>query len=147
MSPRRNAKIPYTYVLSEKSDHLYVLMPLDWREHPKSFAEAYSFPKRSPSSGRLPEDALDHVDENSLRGIFMGDIVVLQQNRIFWIKYHARLSCAECGSSVGLPCTFVDLAWKIAVELDNERTNGRIMAWAGRPEDRHYDDPGFIEST
>jgi hypothetical protein len=96
------------------------------------------------ASGRLYDDELDHVAETSLRGIFMGDIALLQQNRAFWDTFHARLQCAANKSGVGYPCTFIELAWKIALELDYDRALGRIQWWAGRPEGRHYDDPKFI---
>ncbi len=119
-------------------------MPLDGRDHPDSFASAYSFPQRDPIPYRLCFDELDHVAETSLRGIFMGDIALLQQDRAFWNRFHARLQCAENESGVGYPCTFIELAWKIALELDCERALSRIQWWAGRPEGRYYDDPRFI---
>ncbi len=126
------------YVRSHQDvDYGFVLMPVDGRPCAGSLAALRTFPVRAPSTGRLYVDPMEDVDERSLRGVYMGDLAIVRQNVTFW---DARLACAQHRSSIGYPSGFVDLAWKIALELDAGQHVDAKNFWATirRPACGHY---------
>ena len=70
----------------------------------------------------------------------MGDLAIVRQNLAFWEAYEARLVCARHRSTVGYPSGFVDLAWKIALELDAGQHVDPKNFWIfiRRPAHGHY---------
>ena len=138
---RKDIEASIAYVTStDDVDDDFVLMPVDGRPCAGSFAALRTFPVRTPSTGRLYVDPMEDVDERSLRGVYMGDLAIVRQNLTFWEAYDARLICARNRSTVGYPSGFVDLAWKIALELDAGQHVDPKNFWTfiRRPAHGHY---------
>jgi hypothetical protein len=77
----------------------------------------------------------------------MGDLAIVRQNLTFWEAYDARVTCARFRSRVGYPSGFVDLAWKIALELDAGQHVDPKNFWATirRPAHGHYNCCNYFE--